>query len=383
MKKHRKQHRKRKLPTVLIVDDVEEDAAAAKLSLTGVVNAIDRVPNSVSLDDLDKANLVLVDLRLKKWPERENQLTPSLKPKDGIALVATLRSNLNSDIKRSPTAFALRSGMLNDLTGGFSPYRREHAIARMIDMDWVFSKTQEPEDFAREVLSLAGAVSQLPHPWPPVIKSRTTLIRLLGLKKSVSWFNRAFGEVDKANPPQDASAQNTKGMAFIRWLLHDVLPFPGFLIDERYLAARLHVTPQSMRQALSAKRSKVRKKLSEFEYRGLLHGFSGRRWWRAGVERWIWRHTAGRAFDKTALRAITHKLSPRLQNVPYLNPVVVLNDQFLPTDDLLDLTSVVQISPDDWPNTADPAWASVDSVKSSPVIAARVTLQDRQKLNLP
>jgi hypothetical protein len=383
MKKSRWSPGKRKLPTVLIVDDVEEEAASAKLSLAGIVNAIDRVPNSVSLRDLGKASLVLVDFRLKEWPQRERQSTPSLKPKDGIALVATLRSNLDSDPKRSPTAFALRSGRLSELTGTFSPERREHAIARMIDMDWVFSKTQDPDDFAREVLSLAGAVSRLPHPWPPIIKSRETLIRLLGLRKSFGWFNRAFGEVDKSNPPQDSSAQNTKGMAVIRWLLHDVLPFPNFLLDERYLAARFHVTPKSMRQALSAKRSTVRRTLSEFEYRGLLHDFSGRRWWRAGIESWIWQQTAGRPFDKTALKAIAQKLSPKLNNIPFLNPVVVLDDQFLPTDDLLDLSSVVQISPDDWPNTADPAWASVDSVKNSPLIAARVTLQDRQKLNLP
>jgi hypothetical protein len=383
MRKPASSLKQRTLPTVLIIDDVESEGSAAKLLLAGVVKAVDRVPNSVSSDDLDKASLVLVDFRLTDWPQRDRQATPSLKPKDRIALVATLRSNLNSDPKRSPTAFALRSGKLNELAGEFSPERREHAIARMIDMDWVFSKTQDANDFAREVASLATAVSKLPHPWPSVDKSRRTLIRLLGLKRNFGWFNRAFGEVDKSNPPQDAAAQNSKGMALVRWLLHDVLPFPNFLIDERYLAARFHVTPQSMRQELAAKGGKVRRQLVEFEYQGLLHDFSGCRWWRAGVEYWIWRQTARKPFDKIALRELGRQLSPKLRSVPYQNPVVVLDDQFRPTDNLLDLTAVVQINPDDWPNTADPAWASIDSVNKSPVIAARVTLQDRQKLKLP
>jgi hypothetical protein len=53
----------------------------------------------------------------------------------------------------------------------------------------------------------------------------------------------------------------------------------------------------------------------EFEYRGLLHDFSGRRWWRAGIESWIWQQTAGRPFDKAALKVIAQKLSPKLNSV--------------------------------------------------------------------
>jgi hypothetical protein len=84
-------------------------------------------------------------------------------------------------------------------------------------------------------------------------------------------------------------AETSNGMAIIRWLLHEVLPFPSFLLDERYVAARLRIEPESLRTILVAKKpARIRRELEPFEYLGLLHDFSGRRWWRAGIDSWLW-----------------------------------------------------------------------------------------------
>jgi hypothetical protein len=69
---------------VLIIDD--EDGQATKRFLGNSIKSIVRHPNEVAPADLKRAKLVLVDFKLDNWPERDRQETPSLKPKDGIAL---------------------------------------------------------------------------------------------------------------------------------------------------------------------------------------------------------------------------------------------------------------------------------------------------------
>jgi|ERR1039458_465427 hypothetical protein len=368
-------------PVVLIIDDEEESASAAKDKLEKQAESICRLPSDVTSADLNRADLVLVDYKLDHWPERDEQKTPSLMPQDGNALVATLRSNLKYSSTRTPKAFALHSGQLSDLSGELSAVHREHAIARMQDLDWVFTKGISAGDFGKEVRSLAFAVAALPRPWPTVEKSRETLRSLLKLEKKSRWYIRATEDLEKGNPPQDVLAQTSHGMAVVRWLLHDVLPFPCFLIDERYLAARLHVTPKSLRLALSDPKSRrLRAALKEFAYTGILSSFSGSRWWRAGIEHWLWGKTNGQTFDSDALKSVVRQLSRRLVSLRQLNPVVTLDDQYRPTDVLIDLKKAVQISPDNWPTSADPAWVSLEKAKKDPSVAARVTAQDRVKI---
>src|SRR4051812_27896161 len=120
---------RKQLPVVLIIDDIEDEAAAAKLALQGSVRAVTFRPEDVTSKALSSAKLVLVDLKLDHWRGRDEQTTPSLKPQDGIALAAILRSNLPSPTTKTPTAFALRSGKLGDISGSLAHEGREHIIA--------------------------------------------------------------------------------------------------------------------------------------------------------------------------------------------------------------------------------------------------------------
>jgi hypothetical protein len=122
---------------VLIIDD--ENGLSTQRLLGNSLDSIVRHPNDVTTSDLKRANLVLVDFKLDHWPERDKQETPSFKPRDGIALIAVLRSNLHI-LKAAPAAFALNSGMLDDLSAGGEWAGREHTIARSIDLEWVSAK---------------------------------------------------------------------------------------------------------------------------------------------------------------------------------------------------------------------------------------------------
>jgi hypothetical protein len=169
-------------------------------------------------------------------------------------------------------------------------------------------------------------------------------------------------------------------MAFIRWLLHQVLPYPSFLWEDRYLAARLYVKVESLRQVLESDK-KARRVLAPLQYAGVLTGFIGERWWRAGVEHMLWDWTDGNPFDAAIVReAVRTHLSKSLELLDFKRPVVCVDPQsFRPTDEAIDVISAVEIKPDDWPAYAEQAWVSVDSTQDEG-IAALVVPQDRNRI---
>lgn len=364
---------------VLIIDDV--NGQATKRLLNDSIPSIVRHPNDVTSNDLKRAKLVLVDFKLDHWPARDNQQTPSLKPKDGIALIAVLRSNL-ADLKAAPTAFALNSGMLNALNGGDDLVDREYAIARSVDLEWVFAKGGKRENFAVAVSSLANAVAALPIKWPVSSQTKNKISSLLAVPSRTRWRQSAIEAIDRSNPPHDILIENTVGIAVLRWLLHTILPFPTFLLNERYLATRLRIEPDSFSQFLKSKKGKKTKNpLSSYEYKGVLSEFSGTRWWRAGIEFWIWEGTDGKAFDQDAIkRLVRSEISRSVKFTALQNPVVSLDEQLRPSDRLIDLEAAVEIKPDGWPSFADGAWIPV-GLADNPAFVALVPQNEKNKLS--
>ncbi|MGY4232533.1 hypothetical protein ACVIIW_001480 [Bradyrhizobium sp. USDA 4449] len=308
--KTKKSRSKAKRPCVLVVDDVEHEGSAAVSLLEPRLRAFYRSPGDVADKDIEAANVILVDFKLDQWQALDDATTPSLRPRHGIALAANLRSNLNENKSRSPTAFALRSGKLHELSGRLSPRNREYALAKMLDFEWVFDKS-DTERLQQEVFALARAVQSLPHPWPSYQKSEAALLKLLNTRRRMEWTANAIDEVRTSNPPQDVAAETSGGMAILRWLLHEVLPFPTFLLDERYLAARMRVPAGALRNLLNSPRpSKIRKALSQFKYTGVLDDFLGPRWWRAGIDNWLWHETRGDPLNPSTLRSLARRMLP-------------------------------------------------------------------------
>ncbi|WP_441228084.1 hypothetical protein AB7813_10250 [Tardiphaga sp. 20_F10_N6_6] len=363
---------------VLIIDD--QDGRTTKVLLGDTIRTTVRHPNDVVAQDLKKAKLILVDFKLDHWPERDRQETPSLMPKDGVALMAVLRSNL-SQLKASPVAFCLNSGMLTDLNGGRSSTGREHAIAQSVDLEWVFSKGQGRETFPVAVSALADAVAALPNRWPKTSETKDKLLSLLKLPQKVRWRQSAIEAIDRSHPPHDIMIGNGSGIAVLRWLLHVILPYPTFLIDERYLAARLRIDPKSFSQLVKGKEgSTIKAALRAFEYKGILSEFAGLRWWRSGLEYWIYQKTNGKSFDRDAIhKLVTSAISESATFTDIQNPVVSLDSELRPSDKLIELVSSIEIKPDGWPSFADGAWIPADLADSTEFVAL-VPQSEKNKL---
>jgi hypothetical protein len=219
--------RLKKLPCILIIDDKIEDANANGLRFSRSAQAIARTPDGVTLQDLQRADLALVDQVLDQWRFDRPEIAEH--PNDGVALVGVLRSHCAND---PSTAFAVLSGQLDGLSGGLPPSSHLHQIARANNLEWVFSKTDKDNAFplGEQALSLATAMRDLPKTWPTEqpAKMRKILEDLLALP-SGKWRERAWRHVEGCHPPMHELSPPTHAVNLLRWLLHTIMPYSTFL----------------------------------------------------------------------------------------------------------------------------------------------------------
>ena len=358
---HRSRTVSKRLPCILIVDDDLEEADSKRILFSRLAEPVARTPDGVTSGDLRRADLALVDFALEHWRFDRPEIAEH--PNDGVALVAVLRSHCAAN--RS-TAFALLSGKVDGLTGGLPPRSHLHQIARANNVEWVFSKNDRENAFPlrKQALSLATAMRDSPKAWPRKQPARMRkIVEGLLAVPSETWRERAWRHVEGCHPPIHELSPPTHAVNLVRWLLHSILPYSTFLWDYRYLAARLRVSPKSMAEALQRDAPLVRG-LAPFRYKGLLHDFLGERWWRPGIEHWLWEETKAKSFDRDALKKLTMRLSRRLEPVSMGEPVVAFDHDLRATDKLIELSDAVELQPDDWPAFADRPYAPHDIVMS-------------------
>jgi CheY-like chemotaxis protein len=359
-------------------DDAPERATTTRLLESEGVEARFMHPEEVIDDDLDDADVVIVDYFLTHWDERDAVESASRAPRDGLAVIASLRSRLIPGLSERvlrpgpprAIAFALWSANLEEATLELPRYTLPNVFAREHNLEWVFRRSEVSERVgAQRIASLARAVVALgggrfDDDW---------IFRALGVS-DVEWGSTAIRDVLDCHPPLFELAPRTGGLAVLRWLLHRVLPYPCFLLDERQLRARLRVDDLSSAAPLF-------EALSAYEYSGLLSDFSGRRWWRSGIEDWLFQRTDGNPGDSIAVAAIASSLGARA-GVQLLRPVVVLSGELEPEDELVEADLTVRIRPDDWPPFADDAFARIDDARRIPELARIVEPTDRYLLEI-
>src|SRR5262249_33818449 len=154
------------------------------------------------------------------------------------------------------------------------------------------------------------------------------------------------------------------GLAFLRWLLHRILPYPCFLWDTYRLAARLRVTHASLQSALDSNFSSL---LEPCRYKGALIDFLGLRWWRCGIEAFIWELTEGDPFEPQRVRGLlAQRTGISLEPTASLQPSVCVDENYQPLPEACDPAEAVHIQPDDWPPYADLAWTTLQLAREHP-----------------
>lgn len=368
------------LPHILVIDDEPAVGSALKSKLQDRAVVTPVHPRDLEDRHLVGKQLVLIDLRITDWDERSS-FPLACQPLTGLGLSAVLKDHIIERLRDSrPVAFALHSGHTEDLSRGLPLEERPHVLAAANNLAWVFLKgTTELE---HQVLSLASAVGALPTEWDPsdFAAVRAQVERLLGLTET-DWSARAWSDVEGCHPPLHSLSQQSHGLAFVRWLLHRILPYPCFLFDARRLAVRFRLDFTQLSGALTERSSGLSRALSPYRYSGIASDFLGERWWGAGIETFAWNTTDGRPFDADLLRARLSALAGRdFASQPCKDAVLCLGADLSMLDSATPLSDAVRIQPDDWPAYADQAWAELSLAKREPRIRALVLTEDRERL---
>jgi hypothetical protein len=180
------------------------------------------------------------------------------------------------------------------------------------------------------------------------------LHKLLSLPEA-NWTSAAVMDVARCHPPVQELSTWSHGLAFLRWMLQRILPYPTFLLDSAQVAIRLGIEPDSFRTGRT-QNPKFAEWLASTVFCGLLHDFRETRFWRAGVDSLIWELTQQNPFDRPALaKAITDKL-PDARLITVKNPVASVDKNY-DFVGVADASECVRLRPDDWPPFADSAWA--------------------------
>lgn len=363
-------------PRVLVVDDNPGPQATFVSNLEKRGLRVDRkTPGDVAKHDIESASLVLIDFALDRWPERNAAVQLGLRPKDGLALAAVLRSQIGYGRDELPTAFALHSGKLDPLAADMPRDLREHALARIHNLEWVFQKSRT--GLTDDVVALTHAVDAMPPRWPESInEARRVTGQLLSLPDTPA---RAIAlrDIESTHPPVHELSEASQGFTLLRWLLHRILPYPTFLLDEWHLAALLGVTVTSLRLALESDGFDVA--IEDAQYGGVLAGFGGTRWWRAGVLGWLRNLTDYKPRSVAATGTALKDRWPLLEPLELRSPVVCVDTNFRASA-IVDASNAARMQLDDWPAFADEPWVTLDDARDDEGLAARIILDDRYLL---
>ena len=356
-------------PSILVIDDKPDELVSQfALELKSRVTASVIHPQDVEMSDLEDADLVLVDYRLDSWQERDVLSTASLQPATGMALATILREQADKNERDRLTAFALHTAHLGDIRGRFPSGTAQHVLARLNNLEWIFPKT-EPNRH-NQMLLLAKAVQRLPCRWPN--NSTSTARQLLDMDEHDDSFQSCWHDVRDCRVPINELTTGGHGILFIRWLLHQILPYPTFLWAEHWVAARLAISVGVLRDILAGD-SLLAKDLKAMRYSGILAGFLGDRWWRGALEDYVWKLSGGSTADAQLLRnALVKRAGVDLDQID-ANPAVVCVDRDLqPTGKFLTPMTAIAIHPDHWPPFADAAWIDIETVRHDTTLLSMV-----------
>jgi hypothetical protein len=368
---------------ILVIDDeaaeIKNRVKTMERRLRGGVTVCN--PDEVTLEKLDVADLVLVDYKLDHWDASKGSAPLCRKIPNGIALMVLLQQHATECDR--PTAFAIHSSHLRELTAPFPPEPRVHLLARTYNLEWAFVKSAvgtTPTRTFEKAHILAKAVAALPQKWPvgEADKAREIARGLLGVPSSQRWEEQAWQDVEQALPPLDELTLRIHGILFLRWLLTRVLYYPCFLLNRHWLAARLGATPDSVDAALSGTLGKF---FRPALYTGILKEFAGRRWWRSGIESLLWDLTEGNSAGSEVIHQLFLKrFDCKLTRSEFAFPVVCLDEDYRPLPDLYDPKLTVRLQLDDWPSHAEIPRTTIEIVHDSPRMKGLVLASDRELL---
>lgn len=336
---------------------------------------------------IEGAEVLLIDHKL----DDETRQRSPFEPRTGGALVASLLSYAESKksdqlLKASQLRIIVTSQI--DLLKGADKLpitEREHITSVQHGFDWIYAKLPEqrlPQQKSIQILEqLPTAVRAARKLEGSGLPTRDVIGKLMALS-ATSWSDQALADIESQHPPLQAIG-NRQPLSFVRWLLHVGLPFPGSLLELRDVCLALRIDPKWVRDSQRHTEA-LMKSLMAYAYTGQLKTFLGPRFWRAGISHHIWKKAQNAPHEIGRLKTVAAEaLKLRESDVKFIDtadPVLVVDEDFRRTDDVLDVELAVQIQPDDWPAAVESPWISIKKVKGTKRLKALVVPKDTARV---
>jgi hypothetical protein len=112
----------------------------------------------------------------------------------------------------------------------------------------------------------------------------------------------------------------------------------------------------------------------------MLAGFGGNRWWRSGIEDWLFNETDGQSGVPSIVAELARRHGATTSHA-WRRPVIVLNGDLSRSREFAEVEQTVRIRPDDWPVFADDAFALREQAVEDPKLRAMVQPADQPLLD--
>ncbi|TPL49895.1 hypothetical protein [Mesorhizobium sp. B2-4-6] len=288
--------------------------------------------------------------------------------------------------ERPPTA--LVSSDLERAIGPGIPRARAHVLAQRAGVEWVGDKTQasaavlvELADASSAIQKAVGAlVSDDKATNADRITNEETCLRLLNLPKDSSWRSSAERHLDRARPPQLSSVSHPQAKArlLLAWLLHNVFPYPSFLITSYQSAIRLGITTASFDSLSRDETSDLGHQLRAVRYQGPFGTVGADRWWRAGIDDIVWNFSQSKIGYAEALRVAAGGVPIRLLEID--DPVIVSDVDLVETTEIASARDCVRAQDEHFPSDVPPAWVKLVDAREHAELGEKVIFEDRELL---
>lgn len=381
------------MKSFIFVDDRETEIPIAVFKACGLdAQAVSPSDLSSLPAGIQGAYVFLIDLNLDDWDvTQRHSLT---QPANGVDLASIVRSRFRmpADGAGANGAGANRLAAVCLYSGDLSLYQtyppgayRQHALARFLELEWVFEKIADEGTIQKQsaqLLELKAAVDWLLGHRDQIVgrpgidrghgrgSTRDLLADFLQLPAALP--DTVREEIEASRPLIGESLVSSEGLSLVRWFLHRILPYPTFLIDEAQLALQCRLAPDAFRKA------GLVRNFESARYAGVLQDYSGPRWWAHEVGQILWNETDGRPFDPAALgKAFKYVPDDRSGDL-----VLCIDENYAWNRDALTLMSdAVRVAPEDWPAFANPAWMTKTLVMSEAELREIVVEGDRELLD--
>jgi hypothetical protein len=325
---------------------------------------------------IPNADLIITDWKLDKMVKGK-----PFSPGDGKALNELIRAKRRTN-PNNPL-YTIFSGKLSEVPDFEHHADRPHILAQDLDADWVGSKDKGSE-FRRQLLLLCRARRTLRSVSCEPAKIGDYWRSLFNLGSIVSWSEDALSEIERFQPPvHHLYGERRDERIFLRWMTRVVLPYPTFLLDAHEVAIRLRIDPVQTARMLADDSSAMNRALIQVRYGGILAGFASDRWWRPGLDDWLWTITAGNPYDRGRLQKELAKVArEQLKFLEERDPVLLRDERGRRMEDdlIADASEAVRIQPDEWPASVPWPWARIATVLKEPKLRAIVLPDDQHVL---